>query len=75
MILAGVDARGELPSFVDGVADARLSGLLGSLLADVVFSLGRQAVLLAGVRVPLLDTRPGPVHTWPIPVVSLVVDL
>jgi hypothetical protein len=74
-VRAGVDARGELPSFVDGVADARLSGLLGSLLADVVFSLGRQAVLLAGARVPLLDTRPGPVHTWPIPVVSLVVDL
>lgn len=74
-VRAGADARGELPSFVNGVADARLAGLLGSLLADVVFKLGQQAVLLAGVRAPLIDTRPGPVRTWPIPVLSLVVDL
>jgi hypothetical protein len=72
---AGVDARGELPSFVSGVADARLAGLLGSLLGDVVFSLGRQALLLIGVRAPVVDTRPGAVRTWPIPVASLVVDL
>ncbi|MBL8940662.1 MAG: transporter [Archangium sp.] len=74
-VRAGADARGELASFVNGVADARLAGVLTSLLADAVFKLGQQAVLLAGVRAPLIDTRPGPVHTWPIPVVSLVVDL
>lgn len=71
----GADVRGELPSFVNGVADGRLAGLLGSLLGDTVFRLGQQAVLLVGVRVPLIDTRPGPVRTWPIPVLSLVVDL
>lgn len=74
-VRAGADARAELASFVNGVADPRLAGLLGSLLADAVFKLGQQTLLLAGVRVPLIDTRPGPVHTWPIPVVSLVVDL
>lgn len=74
-VRGGVDVRGELASMVNGQTDARLAGVLGSVLADVVFSLNGQTLLLAGARVPLLDTRPGPVRTSPILVVSLVVDL
>jgi hypothetical protein len=74
-VRAGVDVRGELPTMAAGGPDARLAGLLGSLLADVVFRLGDRAVLLAGVRAPVVDTRVGPVRTWPIPLTSLVVDL
>jgi hypothetical protein len=72
---AGVDALGELPSQVSGRSDARLAGLLGSVLADVAFRLGGSATLFVGARVPVLDTRLGPVHTWPIIVSSLVVDV
>ncbi len=74
-VRGGVDVRGELASMVNGQTDARLAGVLGSALADVVFSLNGQTLLLAGARVPLVDTRPGPVRTSPILVVSLVVDL
>lgn len=74
-VRAGIDVRGELPTLVQGVPDARLSGVIGSALGDVVFRLGAPAVLLFGIRVPVVDTRPGPVHTWPMPVVSFVVDV
>lgn len=74
-VRGGVDVRGELASVVNGQTDTRLSGVLGSVLADVLFSLSPQTLLLAGARAPLVDTRPGPVRTSPILVVSLVVDL
>ncbi len=74
-VRAGVDVRAELPTVVNGQSDARLSGVLGSVLADVIFSLNSKTLLLAGARVPLVDTRPGPVRTSPIFVVSLVVDV
>lgn len=72
---AGVDVRGELPTWVGATPDPRLAGVLGSLLADVVLSPTSSVVVLAGIRAAVVDTRPGPVRTWPIPVVSVVVDL
>ncbi|MDX2015045.1 MAG: transporter [Myxococcaceae bacterium] len=74
-VRAGVDARVEGPSLVDGRADPSLSGFLGSALADVVFGLGSRVLLLVGVRAPLVDLRVGPVRTLPILVSSVVVDL
>lgn len=74
-VRAGVDVRGELPSWSAGAADARLAGVLGSLLADVVLSPASSVVVLAGVRAAVVDSRSGPVRTWPIPLVSVVVDL
>jgi hypothetical protein len=73
-IRAGVDVRAELASVVKRQTEARLAGVLGSVLADVVFSLNAQTLLLAGIRYPLVDTRAGPVRTSPILVVSVVLD-
>lgn len=71
---SGVDVRGEAASVMNGAFDERLSGVLGSVVGDVAFRLGAPVTLFLGVRVPVLDTRAGPVHTWPILVSSLVVD-
>lgn len=72
---AGADVRAELPSMEGANQDSRLSGVLGSILADVIFRVGTRVLVLVGVRAPVVDTRPGPVRTWPIPLSSVVVDL
>lgn len=74
-VRAGAEVRGELPETRNGVADARLAGVVMNAVVDVGFQLGTHALLFIGARVPTLDTRPGPVHTWPIPLATVVVDL
>jgi hypothetical protein len=74
-VRAGVDARLEGVSVIDGRSDASLAGFLGSALADVVFGLSSRVLLLVGARVPVVDLRVGPVRTLPILLASVVVDL
>ncbi len=72
---AGVDARYEAVSFLRGVASPALAGLLTQALADVIVSPVSRLLISAGVRVPFVDTRPGPVSSTPIASLTVLVDL
>lgn len=72
---AGVDTRYEFPSYLRGEEQRRLSGLLLQPLLDVIIAPISRLLIVAGARVPLLDTRPGPVWNSPTFILSLVVDV
>lgn len=71
----GVDARYEFPSYLRGVEQTHLSGLLLQPLADVIVSPHNRVLIVGGVRVPVFDTRPGPVWNSPTVLLSVVVDV
>ncbi|PZR17360.1 MAG: hypothetical protein DI536_03280 [Archangium gephyra] len=72
---AGVDARYEFPSYLRGVEQTHLSGLLLQPLVDVIVSPHNRVLIVGGVRVPVLSTRPGPVTNSPTVLLSVVVDV
>jgi hypothetical protein len=72
---AGVDARYEAVSFLSGVPSPELAGVLVQAAADVVVAPVSALLLSIGARVPFVDTRPGPVSTTPILLLSVVVDV
>ncbi|MGV3623784.1 MAG: transporter [Archangium sp.] len=71
----GVDTRYEFPSYLRGVEERYLSGFLLQPLADVIVSPVSRVLIVAGVRVPVVDTRPGPVWSSPTLLASVVVDI
>lgn len=72
---AGVDARYEFSSYLRGVEQTHVSGLLLQPLVDVIVSPHNRVLIIGGVRVPVLDTRPGPVWNSPTAILSVVVDV
>ncbi len=66
-----VDGRLEAPNVIDGVEDPNTGGFLGFLSPDVLWSPRPDLLVMAGVRVPVMDFIRGSFRQSPI--VSLAV--